>query len=152
MQIFDNYVWKSSFDELYDDKGDVRKYWKDIVDNIESKGLDLLEEKQQEINWHLEDNGVTYNIYNDNDKHTSRRWGLDPIPFVIEEAEWEETKKGLEQRAKLLNLIFKDLYSEQKLIKENIVPAEVIFGHKGFSTEVFDFGGKEDFNLYYYAT
>jgi len=152
MQIFDNYIWKSSFDELYDDKGNVRKYWKDIVDNIETKGLELLEEKQKEINWHLEDNGVTYNIYSDNDKNTSRRWGLDPIPFVIEEAEWEETKKGLEQRAKLLNLIFKDLYSEQKLIKENIVPAEVIFGHKGFATEVFDFGKKEDFNLYYYAT
>ena len=152
MQIFDNYIWKSSFDELYDDKGNVRKYWKDIVDNIETKGLELLEEKQKEINWHLEDNGVTYNIYSDNDKNTSRRWGLDSIPFVIEEAEWEETKKGLEQRAKLLNLIFKDLYSEQKLIKENIVPAEVIFGHKGFATEVFDFGKKEDFNLYYYAT
>jgi len=42
----------------------------------------------------------------------------------------------LQQRAKLFNLILKDLYSEQNLIKDNIVPAEVIFGHKGFSTEV----------------
>lgn len=49
-------------------------------------------------------------------------------------------------------MILKDLYSEQKLIKENIVPAEVIFGHRGFSTEVFNFGTKEDFNLYFYAT
>ena len=151
MQIFDNYVWKSSFDELYDDKGNVRECWKSVVESIEDKGLELLEEKQKEINWHLEDNGVTYNIYNDNDTPTNRSWGLDPIPFLIAEKEWEETKKGLQQRAKLLNLIFKDLYSEQKLIKENIIPAEVIFGHKGFSTEVFDFGKKENFNLYYYA-
>ena len=72
--------------------------------------------------------------------------------FCDRRKEWDEVKKGLKQRAKLFNLILKDLYSEQKLIKENIVPAEVIFGHKGFSTEVFDFGTKEDFNLYFYAT
>ena len=77
---------------------------------------------------------------------------MDPIPFVISEEEWNGIKKGLQQRAKLLNLIFKDLYSEQKLIKENIIPAEVVFGHKGYATEVFDFGLKEDFNLYFYAT
>ncbi len=84
--------------------------------------------------------------------HPNRSWSLDPIPFVIEEEEWDEIKKGLKQRQSFLILILKDLYSEQKLIKENIIPAEVIFGHKGFSTEVFDFGTKEDFNLYFYAT
>lgn len=152
MQIFDSYVSESSFDEVYDNDSNVRECWKKIVQNIENAGLKLLEEKQKEIDWHLEDNGVTYNIYNDNDKPTNRSWGLDPIPFVIGENEWTRIKKGLRQRAKLFNFIFRDLYSEQKLIKENIVPAEVIFGHKGFSTEVFNFGDKKDFNLYFYAT
>jgi uncharacterized circularly permuted ATP-grasp superfamily protein/uncharacterized alpha-E superfamily protein len=151
MQIFDSYVSESSFDEVYDDADNIRECWKNIVNNIENAGLELLEEKQKEIDWHLEDNGVTYNIYNDNDRPANRRWGLDPIPFVIAEDEWKTITKGLQQRAKLLNLIFKDLYSEQKLIKENIVPAEVIFGHKGFSTEVFNFGYKENFNLYFCA-
>ncbi len=151
MQIFDSYVSESSFDEVYDDGDNVRECWKKIVNHIENAGLELLEEKQEEINWHLEDNGVTYNIYKDNDKATRRRWGLDPIPFVIAEDEWANITKGLQQRAKLLNLIFRDLYSEQKLIKENILPAEVIFGHKGFATEVFNFGYKEDFNLHLYA-
>jgi len=151
MQIFDSYVSESSFDEVYDDADNIRECWKNIANNIENAGLNLLEEKQKEIDWHLEDNGVTYNTYTDNDKPTNRSWGLDPIPFVIAEDEWSNIKKGLQQRAKLLNLVFKDLYSEQKLIKENIVPAEVIFGHKGFSTEVFNFGYKENFNLYFYA-
>lgn len=152
MLIFDSYVSESSFDEVYDHQKNIRKGWKGIVDDIEKAGLDLLKKKQAEIDWHLEDNGVTYNIYDDHDKPTNRSWRLDPIPFVIEEAEWEKIKIGLQQRAKLFNLILKDLYSEQRLIKENIVPAEVIFGHKGFATEVFDFGYKENFNLYFYAT
>jgi len=152
MQVFDSYVSESSFDEVYDNDKNVREYWKEVLNDIEEAGPDLLKEKQAEIDWHLEDNGVTYNMYDDHDMPGRRSWSLDPIPFVIEEKEWDEIKKGLKQRAKLFNLILKDLYSEQKLIKENIVPAEVIFGHKGFSTEVFDFGTKKDFNLYFYAT
>jgi len=151
MSIFDTYVSESSFDEMYDDKDNPRECWKKIVDDIENAGIDALQAKQSEIDWHLQDNGVTYNIYDDHNGPTNRSWSLDPIPFVISEKEWETVSKGLQQRAKLFNLIIKDLYSEQRLIKDNIIPAEVIFGHKGFSTEVFNFGSKEDFNLYFYA-
>ena len=152
MQIFDSYVSESSFDEVYDNKKNIRECWKNIIQDIENSGIELLDKKRAEIDWQLKDNGVTYNVYDEKDTPSSRAWHLDPIPFVIEENEWEHTKKGLKQRAKLFNLILKDLYSEQRLIKDNIIPAEVIFGHKGFSTEVFDMGLKEDFNLYFYAT
>jgi len=152
MNIFKGYVSKSSFDEVYDKEKKVRASWKDILHDIEASGVELLNEKQAEIDWQIQDNGVTYNVYDSKDTASSRSWDLDAIPFVIEEKEWNEIKRGLKQRAKLFNLILKDLYGEQRLIKENIVPAEVIFGHKGFSTEVFDFGEKEDFNLYFYAT
>jgi len=152
MQIFDSYISKASFDEMYDSDKNIRESWKEVVNEIEAANLKILGEKQAEIDWYLEDNGVTYNIYDNHDVPANRSWGMDPIPFVIGEEEWDGIKKGLKQRAKLFNLIFKDLYSEQKLIKENIIPAEVIFSHKGFSSEVFDFGYKEDFNLYFYAT
>jgi len=152
MQIFDSYVSESSFDEVYDAEKNIRSYWKNIIHDIEDSGIELLEKKRAEIDWQIQDNGVTYNVYDEKDKPSSRSWTLDPIPFVIDENEWEHTKNGLKQRAKLFNLILKDLYSEQKLIKENIIPAEVIFGHKGFSPEVFDMGEQEDFNLYFYAT
>lgn len=151
MPIFDGYSSASSFDEVYDENDDIRRGWQGVVDDIERSGLDLLEERQAEIDWHIEDNGVTYNIYDDHDKRTNRSWSLDPIPFVIEEKEWESLRKGVQQRAKLFDLILKDLYSEQRLLKDNILPAEVVFGHKGFSTEVFDLGAKTDFDLHFYA-
>ena len=140
MRIFDSYVSESSSDEIYDDENAIKACWKEIIDNIENAGLEVLKEKQAVIDWHLENNGVTYNIYDDNDKPANRLWKFDPIPFVIEGEEWADISKGLQQRAKLINLILRDLYSEQRLIKDNIIPAEVVFAHKGFSTEVFDFG------------
>ena len=152
MPIFENYSPDSSFDELFDEKKNIREYWREILNDIETSGLDALQTKQEEIDWHLEDNGVTYNTYDDIDGQLSRKWSLDPIPFVISSDEWGEIKKGLVQRAKLFNLILKDLYSEQNLIKDNIIPAEVVYGHKGFATEVYNLGKQENFNLHFYAT
>lgn len=152
MQIFDSYVSESPFDEVYDHDKNIRQCWKNIINDIENAGVELLNKKRAELDWHLQDNGVTYNVYDETTQSSSRSWSLDPIPFVIDESEWEYIREGLKQRATLFNLILKDLYSEQKLIKENIVPAEVVFGNKGFCSEVFDFGAKEDFNLYLYAT
>lgn len=152
MQIFDSYVSESHFDEVYDDDKNIRECWKNVIHDIENSGVELLNKKRAELDWHLQDNGVTYNVYDEKDKPSSRTWNLDPIPFVIDESEWEHITRGLKQRAKLFNLILKDIYSEQKLIKDNIVPAEVIFGNKSFCSEVYNFGDKEDFNLYLYGT
>jgi uncharacterized circularly permuted ATP-grasp superfamily protein/uncharacterized alpha-E superfamily protein len=151
MQLFDHYSLHSAYDEMFHQDGTVREHWKNVYENIQRAGVDVLEAKQSEIEWHMEDNGVTYNVYNNPDGNNIRPWTLDPIPFVMTQEEWSEVKRGIKQRAKLLNLILRDLYGEQKLLKENIIPSEVIFGHKGFSPEVFNFGLKEHFNLYFYA-
>ncbi|MCR8711350.1 circularly permuted type 2 ATP-grasp protein [Aliarcobacter butzleri] len=151
MSIFDSCRLESSFDEMFDNECNIRPHWKQIIEGLEKAGIKQLEQKQLEIDWRLEDNGVTYNIYNDPEGN-NRRWNLDPIPLVITEEEWNEVTKGLKQRAKLLNLIFKDLYTEQKLIKEGIVPAEIVFGHKSFIPEVFNFKNEDYYSLRFYAS
>lgn len=151
MSIFDSCKLESSFDEMFDNSCTIRPHWVNIIEGLEKAGIKQLELKQTEIDWRLEDNGVTYNIYNDPDGN-NRRWNLDPIPLVLTSQEWEEISKGLKQRAKLLNLIFKDLYTEQRLIKEGIVPAEIIFAHKSFIPEVFNFQNKDYYSMRFYAT
>ncbi len=150
MSIFDSCKLESSFDEMYDSTCNTRSHWLEIINSLEKAGIKQLEQKQTEIDWRLEDNGVTYNIYNDPEGN-NRRWNLDPIPFVLTSSEWEEISKGLKQRAKLLNLIFKDLYTDQRLIKEGIVPAEIIFAHKSFLPEVFNFENQDYYSLRFYA-
>ncbi|CAM3480704.1 circularly permuted type 2 ATP-grasp protein [Arcobacter aquimarinus] len=151
MSIFDSCRLESSFDEVFDNECNIRPHWKELIEGLENAGIKQLEQKQLEIDWRLEDNGVTYNIYNDPEGN-NRRWNLDPIPLVLTQEEWDEVTKGLKQRAKLLNLIFKDLYTEQKLIKEGIIPAEIVFGHKSFIPEVFNFKNKDYYSLRFYAS
>ncbi len=125
----------SSYDEMFDQNGAVRDHWKQLVANLEELGYGQLEAKRQEIDWRLEDNGVTYNVYND-PNGISRPWTLDPIPLLLEGREWKNIEAGVAQRATLMNLLFKDIYGEQRIIKEKIIPGEVIFAHSGFLREV----------------
>lgn len=151
MDIFNNCKLNSSFDEMFDENCQIKEHWLPIAKSLNSIGLKQLAQKQFEIDWRLEDNGVTYNIYNDPDGN-NRKWNLDPIPFVLSQGEWDEVTRGLEQRGKLLNLIFQDIYTEQNLLKNGIIPAEIIFSHKGFIPEVFGFPNKEYYNLKFYAS
>lgn len=132
--IFENYTI-SSYDEMFNEDGTIREHWKALADNLETLGLEQLNIKQKEIDWRLEDNGVTYNVYDD-PNGTSRPWHLDPVPLILESSDWKTIEAGMQQRATLLNLLFKDIYGEQKVLKQNIIPSEIIFGHSGFLREV----------------
>jgi len=152
MGLFDRYFSESSFDEMVDEQHNCRPHWQAIYDRIETAGIEGLKARQAEIDWSLEENGVTYNVYDAPDGITKRRWTLDPIPFVVTQAEWDEVVKGIKQRAKLFDLMLQDLYGDQHLIRQGILPAEVVYAHKGFAPEVFDFGHKTNFELFFYAT
>ena len=65
MSVFDSCKLESSFDEMFDNKCNMRPHWRQVIEGLEKAGIKQLEQKQLEIDWRLEDNGVTYNIYND---------------------------------------------------------------------------------------
>ena len=89
MSIFDSCKEESSFDEMFDKKSGIRPHWTDVIKGLENAGIKQLEQKQLEIDWRLEDNGVTYNIYND-PEGTNRRWNLDPILHLMNGMKFQE--------------------------------------------------------------
>ncbi|WP_255066607.1 circularly permuted type 2 ATP-grasp protein [Lacihabitans sp. LS3-19] len=127
----------SSYDEVIDQNGQVKPYWKNLFDTLEAVGFDGLEQRNQEIISKLKENGVTYNVYN-SENGNNRAWKLDLIPFLIHENEWKNIEKGIKQRAHLLDLILKDIYGPQELIKNAIIPAELVFDNSGFLLPCFD--------------
>lgn len=119
------------FDEVLDINGNIKPHWRQLFDNMEAVGLNELSNRSADIISKLHENGVTYNVYDKTDDK-SRRWQLDPIPFLLHEQEWLVIEKGLIQRAKLLNAIYEDFYGEQNLIKEGVFPAHVMYGNDGY--------------------
>jgi len=118
-------------DEMYGAENKALPYWQRIMDSLDTMGSENLELRRREAQRLLRENGVTYNVYGD-EQNLTRPWKLDPVPLLISSDEWSVIEAGLKQRAELLDLILKDIYGKQTLLKKGLLPAELIFGHEGF--------------------
>lgn len=128
---FNNYDSQQGNDEMYSLNNGIKPYWNKLLSEFDTLGVSGLIARQRDIDWLLSENGVTYNVYND-PKGMHRPWNLNVVPFMLHQEEWTKVEEGLKQRAELLNLVLKDVYGERKLIKNGIVPYEVLYGHRGF--------------------
>ena len=72
--------------------------------------------------------GVTYGT----GASGGRNWAIDPIPVVLGAAEWQRLERGLDQRARLLDLVLSDLYGERALLRRRVIPAELVLAHDGY--------------------
>ncbi len=122
-----------NFAQMQNMATEVPGHWQDFLLALDNMGGDELENRRKENQRLLRENGVTYTVYSDKGQF-NRPWKLDPIPLLISASEWEVIEQGLKQRACLLNLILKDLYTEQRILKQSIVPAQLIYAHHGFLT------------------
>ena len=130
--LFKNYFSDfKNYDEVLKSNMSINPNWEKLLNNLTQMGTEALISKQNEIDWLMDENGVTYNVYND-PKGMHRSWELNIVPFLLHQKEWETIEKGIKQRSELLNLILEDIYGERKLIKEGIIPPEVIYAHRGF--------------------
>jgi len=120
-----------SYNELLANDGILRPHWETFFNSFKELGPAEIKDRNQHILRQLKENGVTYNIYND-PGGLNRPWNLDLIPFLITKEEWSTIERGLIQRAELLNYILKDIYGEQKLMKNGLLPMELIYNHPGF--------------------
>lgn len=113
------------YDELFEKESTPRKLTKKLLNKLKEMGEAEAERRQKRLNY----TQYYQTLIQDNDTESK---GLDSVPLFISPEEWEILEKGLAQRAKLYNLIAKDIYGEQKLIKDGIVPPALVFANPDF--------------------
>ena len=118
-------------DEMATDQGKIHPQWERLAKYYEQIGPERMGQFHEEVGRQLRENGVTYNVYGD-PNGMNRPWMLDPVPMVFSSEEWDSLEEGLIQRTNLLNLVLSDLYGAQTLIKEGLIPFELIYNHRGF--------------------
>jgi uncharacterized circularly permuted ATP-grasp superfamily protein/uncharacterized alpha-E superfamily protein len=119
---------------LYDEmlgRGGLRDHWRPFVSSLNDVGLAELVRRWEEAKRLIHENGVTYNIHGD-PQGLDRPWELDPIPVLISAGDWNAIEAGLIQRARLLETILTDLYGPQRLLRDALLPPELVFNHPGF--------------------
>jgi len=130
IDILSLYPHGSGLDEAYDETGSIRPHWRYLLHSLESLGVEQIEERQKKARRILRDDGATFKIYDE--PEANQNWQLNPIPFLIESDEWSRIESGLVERAELFNLMLQDFYGEKELIRQGIIPPEILFSHQGF--------------------
>ncbi len=122
---FDHYKTDGFFDEMFDEQGNVRPAWQAIRKRVEELPKDELLNRQHAAERALMQMGITFNVYSDG-AGTERIMPIDIVPRVIEGQEWKRLQDGLRQRITALNLFLHDVYNDQKILKDGIVPRALV--------------------------
>jgi uncharacterized circularly permuted ATP-grasp superfamily protein len=128
---FQSYDPGEFYDELFVAKGQPRSYAAQLIDRINSLSPGDLEIRQEAAKTAMMKLGATFNVYNDSEG-TERILPFDLIPRIVSASEWSHLESGLKQRIHVLNLFINDIYGEQKIVKDGIIPEELILSSKGF--------------------
>jgi uncharacterized circularly permuted ATP-grasp superfamily protein len=80
--------------------------------------------------------GITFTVYSDSEQGTERIFPFDLIPRLIPADEWDLIERGLKQRIKALNLFLHDIYHDQEILHDRIVPRRLIVRARHFRREV----------------
>jgi uncharacterized circularly permuted ATP-grasp superfamily protein len=122
------------FDELVDDHGSIRSYYRSIAEKLERLRSEELQQKLRSLELLFLRQGITFTVYGD-EQGTERVFPFDPFPRIIPHSEWEHIEAGLIQRITALNLFLYDVYHEQSIIKDKVIPPEVVFGASHYRPE-----------------
>lgn len=128
---FSQYDPGDFYDELFNEDGAPRAAAKFLVERIDALSIEELTRRQQVAQNSLFKLGVTFNVYSDS-QGTERIFPFDVIPRIISSSEWDELAAGLKQRIQALNLFIDDIYHDQKIIKDGVIPAHIIESSPGY--------------------
>lgn len=134
--LFASYEHGPFFDEMFAGPGQARPHYRRLLQRFQRMtGMSELLERQKLADQTFLRRGVTFTVYSD-DRGTEKIFPFDLIPRIIPAHEWEHLERGLTQRMQALNLFLRDLYGPQKILKEGVVPSEMILTSKHFRPEM----------------
>ncbi len=128
---FLDYQTEAFYDELFDDRGQPRAGARLLIEKINSLAPGELRQRQEEIERALLRMGITFAVYGDT-QGTERIFPFDIIPRIVEAYEWGHVEAGLKQRIDALNRFINDVYHEQDIVNEGIVPRAILEKAKSF--------------------
>jgi uncharacterized circularly permuted ATP-grasp superfamily protein len=128
---FAQYEPGTFFDEMFDANRAPRLAARALTQLIETLPDGELLRRQQSAERALLHMGITFNVYSDG-AGTERIFPFDLVPRIVAAAEWIHIERGLKQRIHALNLFIDDVYHDQRIIKDGIVPAEILHTAESF--------------------
>ncbi|MDX1965660.1 MAG: circularly permuted type 2 ATP-grasp protein [Planctomycetaceae bacterium] len=122
---FENYDPEGFYDEMFAVMGQPRAEAVDLVHRIESLDVGELLRRQAAAERLLFRLGITFNVYGES-QGTERIFPFDILPRIVAAAEWARLELGLKQRIRALNHFIDDVYHDQHILHDGVVPRELV--------------------------
>ncbi len=123
------------YDEMFDDAGAFRDDYRELGEQLARWSLDDHLQREERADLALLSAGITFNVYSE-EEGTERIFPFSLIPRIVGAQEWARIEAGLTQRLQALNLFLLDIYGSRRIIKEHVVPEEIVLSSPGFQPEM----------------
>src|SRR5437773_4397387 len=134
--MFEQYQVDGLFAELFRPPGPPREHSAPAAEQLSRLAANALARRRRMADVAFRNQGITFTVYSDA-RGVEKIFPFDFVPRIIPADEWDTIEAGLIQRITALNLFCQDVYHEQRILKENVIPAELIYGARMFRREMF---------------
>jgi uncharacterized circularly permuted ATP-grasp superfamily protein len=128
----------AAWDELFDRKGSPHPHCAALVERLGSLLETEFQIKRANADLAFVNQGITFSVYSDR-RGVEKIFPFDLIPRPIPAPEWSRLEAGLVQRVRALNLFLHDVYHDQRILKEGVIPADLVLGSMGYRKEMVGF-------------
>jgi len=132
---FQNYWYGAPWDEMFYPGGEPRAHYEPLMRVLENLPAEEIRQKKQAADLSFLHQGITFTVYGKSEG-TERIFPHDLIPRILTAAEWSKIELGLTQRITALNEFLRDLYHEQRILNDGVVPRELIASCPHFRREM----------------
>jgi len=146
-----DYAANGFFDEMVSSAQEVRGHYQKFLQCFSGLTPDAFQEKRRAVDLAFLRQGITFNVYGDS-QGTERIFPFDLVPRIIPASEWERIEAGLVQRITALNLFLHDIYHEQRILKEGVIPPFYVLSAKHFRREFVNFEVPKDIYIHICGT
>ena len=149
--MLENYDPGDFHDEMFSAPGEIRSHYRSTADRLATVSREEYEKKQAAVELAFMRRGVTFTVYSD-DQGTERIFPFDCVPRIIPADEWAHIERGLIQRITALNLFLHDIYHEQKILRERVIPPQYVMSARHFRREFMHFEVPKDIYVHICGT
>ena len=128
---FENYEVGDFYDEMFAAASAPRATARRLLDTLGALPGEEILNRQKAAERSLLQMGITFNVYGEQ-AGVEKIFPFDILPRIVSATEWTRIEKGLKQRIRALNLFLDDIYHHQKIIKDCIIPREILYSAKSY--------------------
>jgi uncharacterized circularly permuted ATP-grasp superfamily protein len=126
--LFERYqTHAGTYDELFDATGTPREGFHRVLQALGASSADDFAKSQALAEMALMNQGVTFSVYADN-RGTEKVFPFDLVPRIVAARDWARLEQGLAQRVRALGHFLDDVYGEQRILRDGVIPAELVLG------------------------